>query len=258
MLSAWSFSEDKKAAPRCRRLFKKGVKILKHTPWKIGLLMGLVSLGCGLSSGAWAEDTQIPTPRISSVKAPEASSDEALSRLKTWLAMYPEAKGTFTQRVMDRTGREIQPRSEGSFRFMRPGKFEWAYTSPDVQRLISNGAVLWIYEPDLEQVIEKSVEGQLSGSPAAILFGDPHWDRYWRVTEPEAGLIVASPKNKDLPYDTVKIRFNAKNVPTSLTLEDAFGQTTVVEFPTFEKVHFQPTDFEFTIPKGVEVLRDAH
>ncbi len=245
-------------APHCGRLFKVGVKILKHTPWKIGVLMGLVGLSCGLSSGAWAGDTQTPTTLTSSVKAPETLSERALSRLKTWLAMYPEAKGTFTQRVMDRTGHEIQPRSEGTFRFMRPGKFEWAYTSPDVQRLISNGDVLWIYEPDLEQVIEKSVEGQLSGSPAAILFGDPHWDRFWSVTEPEAGLIVASPKNKDLPYDTVKICFNAKNVPTELTLEDAFGQTTVVGFPTFEKAHFAAKDFDFTIPSGVEVLRDAH
>ena len=43
--------------------------------------------------------------------------------------------------------------SSGTFAFARPGKFRWSYDKPYEQLLVGDGDKLWIYDPDLNQVV---------------------------------------------------------------------------------------------------------
>jgi outer membrane lipoprotein carrier protein len=105
---------------------------------------------------------------LASAAALAAGKTEAtgsLARLKAFLKSTTSARGTFRQTVIDRSGREVSKPSSGYFRFMRPGRFEWTYEKPYVQRIMSDGKTLWIHDPELFQVTEKALEGRSRPRP---------------------------------------------------------------------------------------------
>ena len=80
------------------------------------------------------------------------------------------ATGSFSQYTVNAQGR-TQPAQTGTFSFQRPGKFKWAVQKPYEQLVISDGAKVYQYDPDLLQVTERKVDAAIGTSPAAILFG---------------------------------------------------------------------------------------
>ncbi len=54
----------------------------------------------------------------------------------------------------------------------RPGKFRWEVVKPNAQLIIANGSRLWIYDPDLEQVIIRAFKHATGQTPALLLSDD--------------------------------------------------------------------------------------
>ena len=68
--------------------------------------------------------------------------------------------------------------------------------------------------------------------------------------------IVATPKDEASTFQEVRIAF--KNaLPAKMELKDSFGQETRLTFSNVQQnVSMKADDFQFVIPKGVEVLED--
>ena len=163
---------------------------------------------------------------LASAAALAAGKTEAtgsLARLKAFLKSTTSARGTFRQTVIDRSGREVSKPSSGYFRFMRPGRFEWTYEKPYVQRIMSDGKTLWIHDPELFQVTEKALEGALPSTPAAILFGERDFEEDWNVTEISDTVLEARPKNPDGSFESVVIEFDARGELAGMELVDTFA-----------------------------------
>ena len=170
---------------------------------------------------------------LASAAALAAGKTEAtgsLARLKAFLKSTTSARGTFRQTVIDRSGREVSKPSSGYFRFMRPGRFEWTYEKPYVQRIMSDGKTLWIHDPELFQVTEKALEGALPSTPAAILFGERDFEEDWNVTEISDTVLEARPKNPDGSFESVVIEFDARGELAGMELVDTFAQRTTLVF----------------------------
>ena len=162
---------------------------------------------------------------LASAAALAAGKTEAtgsLARLKAFLKSTTSARGTFRQTVIDRSGREVSKPSSGYFRFMRPGRFEWTYEKPYVQRIMSDGKTLWIHDPELFQVTEKALEGALPSTPAAILFGERDFEEDWNVE-----------------------------------LVDTFAQRTTLVFGEIVRERMDPASFRLEIPEGTDVVKSA-
>jgi chaperone LolA len=184
-----------------------------------------------------------------------ASTDQ----VRFFLTQTTSARGEFVQRVSSRTG-SAQRVSSGSFVFQRPGKFRWSYDKPYEQLIVADGALLVLYDRDLNQVTVRKLGAALPSSPASILFGSNDFDTEFEVSdgEPREGLewVLAKPRAKDSTFERIEIGFR-DGLPQAMRLADNFGQVTQL---TFAKVERNPkldaSAFAFTPPKGADVLTE--
>ena len=128
--------------------------------------------------------------------------------------------------------------SSGTFTFARPGRFRWSYETPYVQLIVGDGAKLWIYDRDLNQVITHKQDVSLGASPAALLSGDNALDRNFDVVDAGASdgleFVDARPRAAEAGVEQVRIGFR-DNLPRTMELRDAFGNVTTLTFESFER-----------------------
>jgi outer membrane lipoprotein carrier protein len=183
---------------------------------------------------------------------------DAAVQLRDFVAKVASASGQFSQQTIIRQG-SGKPAQTGEFAFQRPGKFKWAIQKPYEQLIVSDGKVVYQYDPDLLQVTERSVDQSVGASPAAILFGSGSLDDAFKVAAlPDAdGLqwLRATPRTASAGFAHVDIGFQ-NNIPHRLDVLDSFGQTTRIEL---SQMVLNPTladdAFRVVAPKGVDVVK---
>lgn len=153
---------------------------------------------------------------------------------------------------------------EGTIRFKRPGKMRWDYTPPDPQLIVSDGATLWYYRSEKNQVVVREIgTAFVNQTPLLFLFGkgDLASEFSWEEKDlaPVDGgtrLLELLPRQEtpDLVSLTLEVREDFSIAATILT--DAFGNVTRLEFSGEEENgSIEDALFSFTVPEGAEVLR---
>jgi outer membrane lipoprotein carrier protein len=188
-----------------------------------------------------------------------AAHGASLDQLRTFLTQTSSARGEFVQRVSGRSG-SAQPVSSGHFEFQRPGKFRWTYDKPYEQVIAADGTRLVLYDKDLNQVTIRKLGAALPSSPASILFGSNEFEKEFEVTDAGArdGLewVHAKPRAKDTTFERIEIGFK-DGLPQAMRLVDNFGQVTQLAFSKVERnPKLEPQAFQFTAPKGADVLTE--
>lgn len=181
-----------------------------------------------------------------------------LDQLKAFFVGVNSAKGAFVQTVVVRSGKRPQ-QSAGIFALQRPGKFRWSYESPYKQLLVSDGARLWSYDPDLNQVAVKKLGSAFGASPAALLAGqdlDKHFELKDGGTADGVDYVEARPRAGDASFERVRIGFSG-NRPVTMDIHDSFGQITHLRFTQIEANPNLPASlFRFIAPAGADVVGD--
>ena len=184
----------------------------------------------------------------------------ATDDLERFLNSVTSAQGTFEQTVFTREGENKDAAGSGDFAFLRPGKFRWHYNAPFEELIQTNGKTLWLYDTELAQVTVKALSGAIPASPASLLFGASDFRKDFDVQNLPAkdGLdwLKATPKDASSGFSEVTIGFKA-GLPRQMVLTDNFGQQTRLTFSDFKtNTKLKASDFEFKVPKGVDVLKD--
>ena len=213
------------------------------------------AVGAGAVLAAWALG-------LSWASAPAWASPT--EQLHAFLAQAGSARGDFTQTTPGARGAggaSARPViSQGSFEFLRPGRFRWVYTAPYEQLIVSDGRSLYLYDKDLNQVTKKKLAGALPASPASILFGANDFEHDFTVSDDGSSdgveWIRALPNAKDTLFERIRIGFR-DGLPAAMQLRDSFGQTTELRFDHVQRnAPLALAHFDFTPPKGVDVLED--
>jgi outer membrane lipoprotein carrier protein len=191
------------------------------------------------------------------VLASAAVDAASLERLRQFVRDTQTARTPFTQVVTDKSGRVVQTVS-GQFDLARPGRFRWSVDKPYKQLLVGDGQKVWVFDPDLNQVIVRNMGEALGASPAALLAGkaDVESAFSWKDQPVADGLdwLQATPLAKDSTFSEIRLGFDANGL-VALELFDAFGQKSVVRFTAFERnPKLAPDLFKFTPPKGADVI----
>ena len=181
----------------------------------------------------------------------------SLERLRQFVRDTQTARTPFTQVVTDKNGRVVQTVS-GQFDLARPGRFRWSVEKPYKQLLVGDGQKVWVFDPDLNQVIVRNMGDALGASPAALLAGkaDVESAFSWKDQPVAEGLdwLQATPLAKESTFSEIRLGFDANGL-VALELFDAFGQKSVVRFTAFERnPKLAPDLFKFTPPKGADVI----
>jgi outer membrane lipoprotein carrier protein len=170
------------------------------------------------------------------------------------------ATARFEQQVFDRAAKVVEQAS-GTFAFARPGKFRWSYEKPHRQLLVGDGAKLWIYDPDLNQVTVKRVDRAISSTPAALLAGKDDITALFSLRDAGSadGLdwVEALPKARDTGFERVRLGMKGRTL-AAMELQDQLGGRTLLRFNDLKaNVALPPDTFTFTPPQGADVIEDA-
>lgn len=181
----------------------------------------------------------------------------SVDSLRAFVRETQTLRAHFSQVVIDRNGRNTSQAS-GVMTFSRPGKFRWTYDKPYEQLIVGDGAKLWIFDKDLNQVTVRKLDDALGSSPAALLAGNNEIEKFFNLSDAGSrdGLdwLEANPKSTDTMFAAVRMGF-AGNTLKQMELKDSFGQTTVIRFDKLERNPKLPANqFKFTPPKGADVI----
>ena len=134
------------------------------------------------------------------------------------------AQGSFRQNVVNKDGRTTQATS-GTFAFQRPGKFRWTYEKPFDQLIVGDGAKVWVFDRDLNQVIVRKLDAALGATPAALLAGDNALEKnFTLVAGGEADgveYVNATPKSAESQFTRIRLGF-VDNLPRRMPPFDSF------------------------------------
>ena len=182
-----------------------------------------------------------------------------VDRLNQFMSSTITATGEFEQRVVNRDRKLVQE-SRGTLAFARPGKFRWTYAKPYPQVIVGDGARVWVYDEDLNQVTVRKLGQALGATPAALLAGSNEALKAFVLKDEgtREGLewVEAIPRDKESGFERIRLGFGF-SVIERMELVDAFGQTTELRFTGFRRnPRVDPAFFTFTPPKGADVVGD--
>jgi outer membrane lipoprotein carrier protein len=182
-----------------------------------------------------------------------------IDRLSQFMASTVTATGEFEQRVLSRDRKLVQ-QSRGTLAFARPGRFRWTYAKPYPQVIVGDGARVWIYDEDLNQVTVRRLGQALGATPAALLAGSNEALKAFELKDEgtREGLewVEAIPRDKESGFDRIRLGFGFSGIER-MELLDAFGQTTELRFNALQRnPRVDPALFSFSPPKGTDVVGD--
>ena len=185
-----------------------------------------------------------------------AAHAEPVDTLKEFVREVKTGRSAFTQTVTAPDG--VKRRlSSGSFEFARPNRFRFAYAKPFEQVIVADGQKVWIFDSDLNQVSVRQFNSALGSTPAALLAGASlEKDFDLSNQPPKDGLdwALATPKNKDGAFQSVRIGFKGKTL-AAVEITDSFGQRSLLQFTQMlANATVAPDTFRFTPPAGADVI----
>lgn len=183
-----------------------------------------------------------------------AQAKDTVSAIENLLEMNRNIEGEFRQVTYDEKGKQLQV-SEGIFLLAKPNQFVWDSVTPFAQRIISDGKYVTVWDVDLEQATKKPLSGAVGNSPAALLGQPaaevlPHYD----VTTLGAEKFRLAPKEDQDLFQTLTLSFR-NQVISAMSILDALGQTTVIEFKNVETHEgVAKENFVLDLPANVDVI----
>ena len=168
--------------------------------------------------------------------------------------------GEFTQIIVDEEGQELE-NSQGFFDIARPSKMAWKITTPLEQQIISDGELLWIYDPDLDQVIIESAELSFNKSPIALFTSDLSLiSKRYKVESKSSDShldFVLTPNDSSSMFNEIRINF-VNELPRSIDLLDRFNLKTTIFFDQVElNTVITDSTFNFIPPPNIDIVNNV-
>lgn len=181
----------------------------------------------------------------------------SIDRLKQFVRTTHSAQASFDQTVLDQK-LAVTRETQGSMVFQRPGKFRWTYAKPYEQIIVGDGAKLWVFDKELNQVTVKPLGDALGSSPAALLAGSNEIERSFALKDLGSAdgieWLEATPKASESSFKSIRMGFQG-NLLSKMEFRDYFGQTTIITFRNLKR-NVKPARalFMFSPPPGADII----
>lgn len=181
-----------------------------------------------------------------------------LARLQRHYRQTDSFSASFKETVA-RVGAAPQDRS-GRVYYLKPGRVRFEFGDPQPETIVSDGKLLYDYDPGLNQVMETPLKNAIKTQAiAAFLLGAGDVDRDFRASRPALptndGLthVLLTPKRGGDPID-LGLEPNTLNI-ASLRLADALGNVTRISFSAIAiNASIEAARFNFESPAGADVV----
>lgn len=181
---------------------------------------------------------------------------DAVDQLREFVRDVKSGRASFTQTVTSVDGARKKT-SSGSFEFVRPDRFRFAYAKPFEQLIVADGQKVWIHDADLNQSSSRKLAQALGSTPAALLAGGSLDRDFNLAAQPsQAGIdwVEATPKAADGSFKSMRVGFRGREL-AAVEILDKFGQRSLLQFSGFQaNVTLAPERFRFVPPPGADVV----
>ncbi len=191
-------------------------------------------------------------------------AESAADTLTTLLLNTQTMQANFTQTVKDKSAKSLL-QSTGIVSLQRPGKFRWEVKQPNPQLIVANGARIWIYDPDLQQVTIRAFSKEAGQTPAFLLsekdltLGKDFVVELAKNTSQIANqqVYLLTPKKKDNMFALIKLTFLNKQIK-QMQLEDHLGHITTIAFQNVKTgMKIPESVFTFTASAKDDVIDET-
>lgn len=188
-----------------------------------------------------------------------AAAGIGLERLDRFFSGFKSLATDFNQTVSDSAQRPTQ-HARGRLQILRPGRFRWTYEEPYEQTIVTDGARLWVYDPDLAQVTISKLDASIGNTPAMLLSTEQPLDDLFLITELPAqdgiAWVQLDPRQEDANFTRIRLAFD-RDTLHAMEIVDGFGQTMQIRFIGLRRnPAMEPDGFEFIPPAGVDIVGD--
>jgi outer membrane lipoprotein carrier protein len=163
----------------------------------------------------------------------------------------------FEQSLINPDGRMLE-KTSGTLEIQRPGRFRWMYMEPYEQWLVADGANIWSYDVDLEQVTVKPQAEALANTPALLLGGSGDaMDQFEHGGSFEdAGFtwVRLLPIDTESGFRRVELGFDDGQLSRMVFLDNLEQTTVVVLKNVVVNEAIDTSHFEFVVPDDVDVV----
>jgi outer membrane lipoprotein carrier protein len=193
----------------------------------------------------------------------DADAAAAVAGMERRYAQAETASGAFRQ--VYRAPGMVQEES-GVFKLKRPGLMRWEYRTPEEKLFVADGKECFLYVPrDRQVTVHPLTPADIKRTPLSFLLGGGGARRDYRVTaEAEykasrAGTVLArlTPLRREEEYRFVVLELDAGTHDIRrVVIRERSGNTS--EFLLSDVVtgrNASAKDFQFKVPRGVEVVR---
>jgi outer membrane lipoprotein carrier protein len=188
---------------------------------------------------------------------------QVVAKMQRFYEKIQDLKADFRQEVSSpATGRTKT--TYGQVRLKKPGKMRWDYVKPEKKHFISDGTVLWVYEPEDQQAFRQELKSQNLSAAVTFLAGKGKLADEFTSTLLPAGKLGAktdyavtlTPKKPSAQFKNITLVVDPKlfQVKLSVVTTPDGGQSKVWFTGIQLNKKIDDKVFKFTPPPGVRVI----
>ncbi len=215
------------------------------------------------SAVAGGEPTTRPPAAKPQLAPPASCAGEVAERVQRRYEGVKDIAAGFVQRTQSiALGTDAAEQvAKGHVVFAKPGRMRWSYLEPEASLVVSDGKLLWIYDPAAHEVQELDAGGGfLTGTALEFMLGEGRILDAFDVSAADcksASVRLHLRPRAEASYERLELLVDSRSGDVrESVIRDLFGnQTTVV----FEAMKFDqapdPSRFRFTPGPADRVLR---
>lgn len=200
---------------------------------------------------------------VLSAQAQEPLSDPgAVTRLQALLEQTMTLTAVVEQLQMDQDGRELQE-NRALLSMQKPASFRWAITDPYEELMVTDGELIWRYEPDLEQVTIQPFDNDVERTPVMLLNGDAgsiaasYAVTAVSIPDSNRNRFILVPRKPGSLFERLSLTFDGP-VLEEMQFEDSLGQMTSLTFSDVVRNRsIDAAEFSFTPPAGADIIDNS-
>ncbi|MFM1866544.1 MAG: outer membrane lipoprotein chaperone LolA [Methylophilaceae bacterium] len=167
-------------------------------------------------------------------------------------------QGSFNQIVFDNQGQIIEE-ANGKVIFKKPHFFKWIYKKPHQNQIISDGEIIYIYDPDLSQVIMSQFSQSNSNNPSLIFF-QKNIEKFFKVTTKSIDGELwyrCQSLSDDADYESLELKFDSQGKVLAMNIIDRLKNKILVNFEDIQtNIKINEATFLFNVPENVEIIKN--
>jgi len=199
---------------------------------------------------------------VSGASGQQADLETVVSRLQDNYKEIKDYRASFVQEAKIK-GYPRPQITSGEVFYKKPGMMRWNYDKPDLQEIVTDGKVIWMYSPSLDQVMKADFAKTSQSKVAeAFLSGMGNISKDFNISiENGKGkktdiILMLTPKDERDPVKSIELSVDRETIYVRKSvMTDIYGNVTAVSLSDFKvNTGIKEKLFDFVPPEGVEII----